>query len=348
MATLRVAPKPAIAPMKVAQISKPGGDFELVEREIPEPGPQEVRIKVKACGVCHSDVLTKEGLLPGIQYPRIPGHEVAGVVDKLGAGVSEWKEGQRVGVGWHGGHDGTCRECRRGDFTNCRNMKICGISYDGGYEQYMLAPTEAVVPIPATLSDVDAAPLLDAGVTTYNALRHGGAFPGDLVAVQGIGGLGHLGIQFANKCGYRTVGIGRGSENASLAKKLGAHAYIDSQATNAAQELQKMGGAKVILATAPSSKAMSELIDGLGPNGRMMVIGATFDPIEVTPGQLIFGVHALQGWASGTPADSEDTLNFAELSGVRPMIETYPLEQAGEAYARMMSGKAQFRVVLTM
>lgn len=348
MATLRVAPKPAPALMKVAQISKPGGDFELVEREIPQPGPREVRIKVKACGVCHSDVLTKDGLLPGIQYPRVPGHEVAGIVDELGAEVSEWKMGQRVGVGWHGGHDGTCRECRRGDFTNCRNFKICGISYDGGYQQYMLAPAEAVVPIPTNLSDVDAAPLLDAGVTTYNALRHAGAFPGDLVAVQGIGGLGHLGIQFANKFGYRTVGIGRGAGNASLAKKLGAHTYIDSQATNAAQELQKMGGAKVILATAPSSKAMSELIDGLGPNGRMMVIGATFDPIEVTPGQLIFGMHALQGWASGTPADSEDTLNFAELTGVRPMIETYPLERAAEAYARMLSGKAEFRVVLTM
>jgi D-arabinose 1-dehydrogenase-like Zn-dependent alcohol dehydrogenase len=348
MATLRVTPKPAAARMKVAQISKPGGDFELVEREIPQPGPREVRIKVKACGVCHSDVLTKDGLLPGIQYPRVPGHEVAGIVDELGAEVSEWEMGQRVGVGWHGGHDGTCRACRRGDFTNCSNLKISGISYDGGYQQYMLAPAEAVVPIPTTLSDVDAAPLLDAGVTTYNALRHAGAFPGDLVAVQGIGGLGHLGIQFANKFGYRTVGIGRGSENASLAKKLGAHIYIDSQATNAAQELQKLGGAKVILAMAPSSKAMSELIDGLGPNGKMMVIGAAFDPIEVTPGQLIFGMHALQGWMAGTPADSEDTLNFAELSGVRPMIETYPLERAGEAYARMLSGKAQFRVVLTM
>jgi D-arabinose 1-dehydrogenase-like Zn-dependent alcohol dehydrogenase len=348
MATLRVAVKPAAAPMKVAQISKPGADFEIVEREIPEPGPREVRIKVRACGVCHSDVLTKEGSWPGIQYPRVPGHEVAGIIDELGVGVSEWKKGQRVGVGWHGGHDGTCRECRRGDFRNCRNGKVCGISYDGGYQQYMVAPAEAVVAVPDTLGDAEAAPLLCAGITTYNALRHSGALPGDLVAVQGIGGLGHLGIQFANKFGYKVAAIGRGSENATLAKKLGAHVYIDSKSTNAADALQRLGGARVILATAPSSKAMSELIDGLGPNGEFMVIGAAFDPIEVTPIQLINGSRRIQGWASGTPADSEDTLNFAELSGVRPVIETYPLEKAAEAYARMMSGKAQFRVVLTM
>ena len=348
MATLKVAVKPAAAPMKVAQISKPGADFEIVDREIPEPGAREVRIKVQACGVCHSDVLTKEGIWPGIQYPRIPGHEVAGVVDEPGAGVSEWNKGQRVGVGWHGGHDGTCRECRRGDFRNCRNVKVCGINYDGGYQQYMLAPAEALAAIPETLRDVDAAPLLCAGITTYNALRHSGALPGDLVAVQGIGGLGHLGIQFANKFGYKVAAIGRGSENAPLAKKLGASLYIDSQSTNAAEALQKLGGAQVILATAPSSKAMSALIDGLGPNGKLMVIGATFDPIEVTPIQLITGSRTIQGWAAGTPADSEDTLRFAELTGVRPMIETYPLEKAGDAYARMMSGKAQFRVVLTM
>jgi len=348
MATLRVAAKPAVAPMKVAQISKPGADFEIVDREIPEPGAREVRIKVQACGVCHSDVLTKEGIWPGIQYPRIPGHEVAGVVDEPGAGVSEWNKGQRVGVGGHGGHDGTCRECRRGDFRNCRNVKVCGINYDGGYQQYMLAPAEALAAIPETLRDVDAAPLLCAGITTYNALRHSGALPGDLVAVQGIGGLGHLGIQFANKFGYKVAAIGRGSENAPLAKKLGASLYIDSQSTNAAEALQKLGGAQVILATAPSSKAMSALIDGLGPNGKLMVIGATFDPIEVTPIQLITGSRTIQGWAAGTPADSEDTLRFAELTGVRPMIETYPLEKAGDAYARMMSGKAQFRVVLTM
>jgi D-arabinose 1-dehydrogenase-like Zn-dependent alcohol dehydrogenase len=348
MATLRVAPKPAAEPMKVAQISKPGGDFEIVERDIPEPDAGQVRIKVQACGVCHSDVLTKEGLWPGIQYPRIPGHEVVGIIDEVGSGVSTWKMGQRVGVGWHGGQDGTCRECRRGDFRNCRNLKISGISFDGGYQQYMVAPIEALVAVPDGLSDTEAAPLLCAGITTYNALRHSGALPGDLVAVQGVGGLGHLGIQFAQKFGYKVAAIGRGSENAPLAKKLGANVYIDSVASNAAEELQKLGGARAILATAPSSKAMSQVIDGLGPNGTLMVIGAAFDPIEVTPVQLITGSRAIQGWSSGTAADSEDTLNFAELTGVRPMIETYPLERAGEAYARMMSGKAQFRVVLTM
>jgi D-arabinose 1-dehydrogenase-like Zn-dependent alcohol dehydrogenase len=345
---MRVAARPDVAPMKVAQISKPGGDFEIVEREIPEPGPGQVRIKVLACGICHSDVLTKDGIWPGIQYPRVPGHEVAGIIEEVGAGVSAWKNRQRVGVGWHGGQDNTCRECRRGDFRNCQNVKISGISYDGGYQQYMVAPVEALVAIPDSLSDSEAAPLLCAGITTYNSLRHSGALPGDLVAVQGIGGLGHLGIQFGSKFGYNVAAIGRGPENAGLAKKLGASAYIDSRSTNAAEELQKLGGAKVILATAPNSKAMSELIDGLGPNGKLMVIGATFDPIEVTPVQLISGSRTIQGWAAGTPADSEDTLRFAELSGVRPMIETYPLEKAEEAYARMMSGKAQFRVVLTM
>jgi len=338
----------AVATMKVAQIPKGGAGFQVVEREIPEPGPGHVRIKVQACGVCHSDVLTVEGLWPGLQFPRVPGHEVAGVVDAVGAGVSAWKAGQRVGVGWHGGHDGTCPECRRGDFRNCRNQKIAGISYDGGYQEYMVAPAEALVTIPETLSDVDAAPLLCAGITTYNALRHSGALPGDLVAVQGIGGLGHLGVQFANKFGYKVAAIGRGPGNAALAKRLGASVYIDSKATNAAEELQKLGGARVILATAPNSKAMSELIDGLGANGKLLVIGAAFDPIEVTPVQLITGSKTIQGWAAGTPADSDDTLRFAELSGVRAMIETYPLEKAAEAYARMMSGNAEFRVVLTM
>jgi D-arabinose 1-dehydrogenase-like Zn-dependent alcohol dehydrogenase len=347
MATSRVVPM-KMTKMKVVQISKPGADFEIVEREIPTPNAGHVRIKVQACGVCHSDVLTKEGLWPGIQYPRVPGHEVAGIIDEVGEGVSAWKKGQRVGVGWHGGQDNTCRECRRGDFRNCQNLKVCGISYDGGYQQYMVAPVEALVAIPDNLKDADAAPLLCAGITTYNALRHSGALPGDLVAVQGIGGLGHLGIQFANKFGYKVVAIGRGSVNATLAKKFGASVYIDSQATNAAEELQKLGGARVILATAPNSKSMSELINGLGPNGTLMVVGAAFDPIEVTPLQLISGSKTIQGSASGTPADSEDTLRFAELSGVRPMIETYPLEKAAEAYARMLSGNAQFRVVLTM
>src|SRR6202451_3391385 len=273
MATTKVG----IAPMKAAQFPKPGGDIEIVEREIPNPVAGEVRIKIQACGVCHSDSLTKEGQWPGIQYPRVPGHEIAGVIDELGAGVTEWKKGQRVGVGWHGGHDDTCLYCRRGDFRNCVNMKIPGISYDGGYQQYMVALVEALVAIPESLSDVDAAPLLCAGITTYNALRHSGAMPGDLVAIQGIGGLGHLGIQFANKFGYKVAAIGRGSDNAALAKKLGATVYIDSQSTNAVEALQKLGGARVILATAPSSKAMSELIDGLGPNGALMVGRVTAD-----------------------------------------------------------------------
>src|SRR6202171_3252945 len=344
MATTRVA----IAPMKAAQIPKPGADFEIVEREIPKPAAGQVRIKVQACGVCHSDLFTKEGVWPGIEYPRVPGHEVAGVIDEVGAGVTGWKNGQRVGVGWHGGHDGTCLACRRGDFRNCQNVKVAGISYDGGYQQYMVAPVEALTSIPETLSDVEAAPLLCAGITTYNALRHSGAGPGDLVAVLGIGGLGHLGIQFASKFGYKVAAIGRGSESAALAKKLGASVYIDNKVTNPAEALQKLGGAQVILATAPSSKAMSEVIDGLAPNGKLVVVGASTDPIAVTPIQLITGSRAIQGWASGTPADAEDTLRFAELTGVRPMIETYPLEKAAEAYARMISGNAQFRVVLTM
>lgn len=344
MATTRVA----IAPMKVAQISKAGGDFEIVEREIPKPEAGQVRIKVQACGVCHSDVLVKEGGWPGLHYPRVPGHEVAGVLDEIGAGVTGWTKGQRVGVGWFGGQDHTCPSCRRGDFINCSNLKIAGISYDGGYQQYMVAPVEALAAIPESLSDVEAAPLLCAGVTTFNALRHSGAVPGDLVAVLGVGGLGHLGIQFANKFGYTVVAIGRGPANAPLAKTLGASVYIDSKATKASEELQKLGGARVILATAPSSKAMSELIDGLAPNGKLVVVGATMDPIEVTPLQLIRGVRSIQGWSSGTATDSEDTLRFAESTGVRPMIETYPLEKAAEAYARMMSGAAQFRVVLTM
>jgi len=338
----------AVATMKVAQIGKPGAGFELKERPIPSPGAGEVRIKVQACGVCHSDILTVEGAWPGIQYPRIPGHEVAGVIDAVGDGVSSWKKGQRVGVGWHGGQDNTCPACRRGDFSNCQNIRIAGISYDGGYQEFMVAPVEALVSIPDSLKDAEAAPLLCAGVTTYNALRHAGALPGDLVAVQGIGGLGHLGVQFANKFGYKVAAVGRGPDNAPLAMKLGAHVYIDSKATNAAQALQKLGGAKAILATAPNSKAMSELIDGLGPNGKFIVVGASFDPIEVTPLQLITGSKSIQGWWSGIPMDSEDTLRFSELSGVRPMIETYPLEKAAEAYARMMSGKAEFRVVLTM
>lgn len=334
--------------MKVALVAKPGADFEIVERDIPQPSAGHVRIRVQACGVCHSDSLTKEGLWPGIQYPRAPGHEIAGIIDEVGAGVTAWKKGQRAGVGWHGGHDGTCLACRRGDFANCQNFKIPGISYDGGYQQYMVAPVEALAAMPESFDAAEAGPLLCAGITTFNALRHSSALPGDLVAVQGIGGLGHLGVQFASKFGYKVAAIGRGPENASLAKKLGANVYIDSKATNAAEELQKLGGARVILATAPNSKSMSELINGLGANGKFVVVGATPEPIEVSPFQLIMGRKSVQGWAAGTSADSEDTLRFSELTGVRPMIEKYPLEKAGEAYARMMSGKAQFRVVLTM
>jgi D-arabinose 1-dehydrogenase-like Zn-dependent alcohol dehydrogenase len=337
-----------MAMMKVAQVPKAGAGFLIVERDIPQPGPGHVRIRVQACGVCHSDVLAKEGGWPGLVYPRVPGHEVAGVIDEVGPGVTLWEKGQRVGVGWHGGQDGTCLACRRGDFVNCANVKVTGFSYDGGYGEYMVAPIDAVARMPESLDPAEAAPLLCAGITTFNALRHSGALPSDLIAIQGVGGLGHLAIQFAQKFGYRVAAIGRGPDNAGLARKLGASVYIDSVATNAAAELKKLGGARVILATAPSAKAMSSLIDGLAVNGRMMVIGVSPDPIEVAPIQLCLGNRSLQGWASGIPTDSEDTLRFAELTGVRPMIEKYPLVKAGEAYARMMSGAAEFRVVLTM
>jgi D-arabinose 1-dehydrogenase-like Zn-dependent alcohol dehydrogenase len=336
-----------MAKMKAVQVPKPGADFEVVERDIPEPGPGQVRIRVMACGVCHSDVVTKDGLFPGISYPRVPGHEVVGVIDEVGAGVKDWKKGERVGVGWHGGQDGTCPACRKGDFINCANAQVCGVSYDGGYQEYMVAPVEALAHMPESLDAAEAAPLMCAGITTFNALRHNGALPSDLVAIQGIGGLGHLGVQFAKKFGYRVAAIGRGAENAVLARKLGADLYIDSAATDAAAELQKLGGAAVILATAPSGKSMSSLIGGLGINGTFLIVGAPLDPIEVPPLQLIFGRKRIQGWSAGIPTDSEDTLRFAEMTGVRPMIEKYPLAQAAEGYARMMSGKAVFRVVLT-
>jgi D-arabinose 1-dehydrogenase-like Zn-dependent alcohol dehydrogenase len=333
--------------MKAVQVPKAGADFEVVEREIPQPGPGQVRIRVSACGVCRSDEITKNGIYPGISYPRVPGHEVAGAIDEVGAGVTGWITGERVGVGWHGGHDGTCLACRRGDFINCTDAQVCGISYDGGYQEFMVAPVEALAHMPESLDPAEAAPLMCAGITTFNALRHSGALPSDLVAIQGVGGLGHLAIQFANKFGYRVAAIGRGPENAPLAKKLGADVYIDSLATDAASELQKLGGARVILTTAPSGKAMSPLIGGLGANGTMVVAGASGDPIEVSTGQLIGGKHSIRGWASGIATDSEDTLRFAQLRRVRPMIEKYPLAQATGAYARMMSGKAEFRVVLT-
>lgn len=334
--------------MKAVQVPRAGGDFQVVEREIPEVGPGHVRIRVRACGVCHSDVVTKEGLFPGISYPRVPGHEVAGTIDQVGAGVEDWSKGERVGVGWHGGQDGTCPACRRGDFVNCANVLVSGVSYDGGYQEFMIAPAEALARMPESLDAAEAAPLMCAGITTFNALRHSGALAGDLVAVQGVGGLGHLGIQFAKQSGYRVAAVGRGTQNAEIAKRLGADVYIDSAATDAASELQKLGGAHAILATAPSGKGMSSLVGGLGANGTFVVVGASADPIEVSTTLLILGKRTIKGWSAGTPTDSEDTLRFAEASGVRPMIEKYSLEKAAEGYVRMMSGDARYRVVLTM
>lgn len=334
--------------MKAVQISKPGGDFELVERNTPEPGRGQVRIKVEACGICHSDALVKEGHWPGLQYPRVPGHEIAGRIDAVGGDVINWKPGQRVGVGWHGGHCFVCEACRRGDFILCKNEKITAISHDGGYAEYMVTPAEAVAAMPDDLPDDEAAPLMCAGITVFNALRNSGARPGDLVAVQGIGGLGHLGIQYARQMGFRTVAIGRGADKEPLARELGATAYVDAATGNPSQALQKLGGARVILATAPDSKSMSSVVDGIAPSGKLLVIGAGFDPLTVTPVQLIIQRKAIQGWPSGSAMDSEDTLNFSAYTGVRPMIERYPLEKANEAYQQMISGRARFRVVLTM
>ena len=334
--------------MKAMQISKPGGNFELVERPIPEPGRTQVRIKVEACGVCHSDVIVKEGYWPNLPYPRVPGHEIAGRIDAVGADVTQWKPGQRVGVGWHGGHDFVCDACRRGDFILCKNEKVTGIHFDGGYAEYMIAPAEAVAVVPDDLPAAEAAPLMCAGITTFNSLRNAGARAGDLVAVQGIGGLGHLGIQYARQMGFHTVAIGRGGDKEPLAKKLGAHAYIDTNAGSAADALQKLGGARVILATAPDSRSITALTDGVAPGGKLLVVGAGAEPLSFTSMQLLLSRRAIQGWPSGTAKDSEDTLKFSSLSGVRPMIEKYPLEKAAEAYEQMMSGRARFRAVLTM
>ncbi len=336
-----------MAKMRSVQVSKPKGTLELVERDIPEPGPGRVRIKVQACGICHSDAFTVEGIFPGIQYPRVPGHEVVGIIDAVGAGVQTWTAGQRVGVGWHGGHCGHCDRCRRGDFISCRFAQTPGVNYDGGYADYMVAPSEALALVPDDLSSEEAAPLLCAGITTFNALRHSGARPGDLVAVLGIGGLGHLGVQFAVKMGFHTVAIARGTDKEPLARQLGAHRYIDSEAQNVAEELAKLGGARVVLATATSAKAMAAVIDGLGVDGKLLIVGAATDPIEVTPLQLISARRSIQGWPSGTAMDSQDTMSFSALTGVHPMIETVPLDRAAEAYERMMSGKARFRMVLT-
>jgi D-arabinose 1-dehydrogenase-like Zn-dependent alcohol dehydrogenase len=334
--------------MTVAQISKPGGDFELVERDIPEPGPGQVRIKVEACGICHSDELVKEGLWPGLQYPRVPGHEIAGSVDVSPEGVTDWKKGDRVGVGWHGGHDFVCEPCRRGDFNMCVNRKVTGIDYDGGYAEYVVAPAEALAAIPAQVPAEEAGPFMCAGVTVFNALRNSGARPGDVVAVQGVGGLGHLGVQYARKMGFTTVALGRGADKEPLARKLGAHHYIDSGAVDTVAELQKLGGARVILATAPSAKAISDVVGGLGINGNLLIPAAPNEPLTVSVFPLMMGRRQISGWYSGTARDSQDTLEFSALSDVHPMIETFPLSRVAEAYERMHSGKVRFRVVLTM
>ena len=337
-----------MATMKAVQVTKAGGDFELVERPIPEPERDQVRIKVEACGVCHSDVLVKDGLRPGLPYPRIPGHEIAGRIDVAGAGVKIWKPGQRVGVGWHGGHCFTCDPCRRGDFILCRFEKITSLSFDGGYAEYMIAPAEAIAAMPDDLPSAEAAPLLCAGVTVYNPLRNSGARPGDTVAVQGIGGLGHLGIQCARQMGFRTVAIGRGADKEAFVRKLGAHDYIDGAVSTPSEALQKLGGARVVLATAPDAKSISALVDGLAPGGKLIVVGVAPEPLSINPLQIILARRSVHGWPSGTAKDSEDTLAFSSLTGVRPMIERYPLEKAAEAYQQMISGRARFRVVLTM
>ncbi len=336
-----------MAVMRVAQVSRPKGPFEIVERPIPEPGAGSVRIKVHACGICHSDSLTKEGMFPGIQYPRVPGHEVAGVIDAIGAGVAGWEPGQRVGVGWNGGYCGYCDHCRRGEFFACVRGQVTGVTYDGGYGDYMVAPASAVALMPADLPFVDAGPLMCAGLTTFNALRNSGARPGDVVAVLGLGGLGHLGVQYAAKMGFHTVGIARGKDKEPLARKLGASVYIDSQAQDPAAELVKLGGARVILATATSGEAMSAVQGGLAVNGTMLIVGAA-DLMQVSPLSLLMGCRSVKGWYSGTSIDSQDTLAFSVRTGVRSMNEIYPLDRVSEAYDHMMSGKARFRVVLTI
>src|SRR5437763_1622178 len=334
--------------MKAAQISKPGGDLELVEREIPEPGAGQVRVKVEACGICHSDVLVKEGLWPGVQYPRVPGHEIAGRIDAIGEGVKSWNKGQRVGVGWHGGHDFVCDECRRGDFGMCLNRKVTGIDFDGGYAEYVIVGAEVLALIPDEVPTEEAGPFMCAGVTVYNALRNSGARGGDVVAVHGIGGLGHLGVQYARQMGFKTVALGRGKDKGPLAKKLGAHQYIDTDAADPVAELQKLGGARVILATAPSAKAISALVDGLSPSGNLLVPAAPNEPLTISMMSMIAGRRSVSGCYSGTAKDSQDTLEFSALTGVHPMIEKYPLSRVADAYEQMHSGKVRFRVVLTM
>ncbi len=337
-----------MAKMRAAQVRAGKGPFEIVEREIPEPGPGLVRVKVQASGICHSDSLTKEGIWPGLRYPRVPGHEVAGIVHALGSGVADLEVGARVGLGWHGGHCGHCASCRRGDFVTCRvAAQIPGITFDGGHADYVIAPAVVLARIPEGLSATDAAPLMCAGITTFNSLRNAGARSGDLVAVLGIGGLGHLGVQFAARMGYETVAIARGKDKEPLARKLGAHHYIDTEAQDPAKALAALGGARVVLATVTSGKAMTAVLGGLAIDGTFVVLGAAHESIEVPPLLLISGRRKILGWPSGTSADSEDTLAFSARNGVRPMNEIFPLERAADAYDRMMSGKARFRVVLT-
>ena len=332
--------------MKKLTVNKAGGGFELNDERIPDPGSGHARVKVQACGVCHSDSLTKDGGWPGIAYPRSPGHEIAGVIDALGPGTDPWKAGDRVGVGWYGGHCGNCESCRRGDFITCVKLQIPGISYDGGYSEYVVVPVAALARIPDGLAPEEAAPLMCAGITTFNALRNSGARPGDRVAIQGIGGLGHLGVQFASKFGFETVAIGRGADTKNLALKLGARTYLDAGSQDVANELQALGGARVILATAPDAKAMGSLVDGLGVDGKLVLVGASPEPFAVSSFQLLMARKSIAGWPSGTAKDSEDTLKFAAANGVRPMIETFPLELAADGYEHMMSGKVRFRSVL--
>ena len=333
--------------MKAMIVREAGGPFTLDEREIPEPGPGEIRIKVEACGICHSDAFVKFGQFPGLELPRAPGHEVAGVVDALGDGVDAFGVGHRVGVGWHGGHCFKCNSCRRGDFINCENAKIAGISYDGGYQEYMVCPWEAAARVPDELSPVEAAPLLCAGITTYNALRNSGARPGDLVAVQGIGGLGHLAIQFSNRMGFRTVAVSRGKDKEQLARDLGAHEYIDSKSDDEVAELQKLGGANLILATAPNGKAIEGIVNGLHGRGKLMLVAAAPDPISINAFAILSG-KLIHGWPSGTAVDSEDTMSFAAFAHVRPQIERFELEAANEAFAKVMENTIRFRAVLDM
>src|SRR5437667_9977559 len=333
--------------MNAAQISKPGGDWELIEREIPDASAGEVRVKVEACGICHSDSLVKEGLWPGLQYPRVPGHEIAGRIDAVGENVTAWTRGQRVGVGWHGGHCFVCEQCRRGDFAMCVNRKVTGIDFDGGYAEYMIASVTALAAIPDELPAEEAGPFMCAGVTVFNVLRNSGARAGEVVAVHGIGGLGHLGVQYARQMGFETVAINRGNDKEPLARKLGAHHYIDATAQDVVSELQKLGGANVILATAPNAQAISGLVDGLAPSGKLLVPAAPAEPLTINVFSLIMRRSSVAGWYSGTPRDSADPLEFSSFSGVPPMLETFPADQVAEGYEQMHSGRVRFRVVLT-